>query len=61
VFCLPAGRSGVVLLAALGQQDDRRRSELAGADAYVVKPFSPLALVELVKALPGAGAAMDRS
>jgi DNA-binding response OmpR family regulator len=41
----------VILLTALGQQGDRSRGEQAGADAYVVKPFSPLALVELVEAL----------
>lgn len=48
-----AGLNGtkVVLLTALGQQDDRRRGELAGADAYVVKPFSPLQLIDLVASL----------
>lgn len=41
----------IILLTALGQQGDRRQGELAGADAYVVKPFSPLALVELVEGM----------
>lgn len=41
----------VVLLTALGQQNDRRQGVLAGADAYVVKPFSPLKLIELVASL----------
>lgn len=43
----------VILLTAFGQQNDRRQGELAGADAYVVKPFSPLKLVELVESLQG--------
>jgi DNA-binding response OmpR family regulator len=43
----------VILLTALGQQNDRRQGELAGADAYVVKPFSPLKLMELVESLQG--------
>lgn len=42
----------VVLLTALGQENDRQRGELAGADAYIVKPFSPLKLIELVDSLP---------
>ncbi|MCK9202306.1 MAG: response regulator [Gallionella sp.] len=41
----------VILLTALGQQSDRWHGELAGADAYVVKPFSPLKLIELVDSL----------
>lgn len=41
----------VILLTALGQQKDRQQGELAGADAYVVKPFSPLKLIELVDSL----------
>lgn len=43
----------VILLTALGQQNDRRQGELAGADAYIVKPFSPLRLIELVESLQG--------
>lgn len=44
----------VVLLTALGQQNDWRQGEQAGADAYVVKPFSPLKLIALVDSLLGA-------
>jgi len=43
----------VIMLTALGQQGDRSRGEQAEADAYVVKPFSPLKLIELVESLQG--------
>jgi len=43
----------VILLSALGQQGDRSRGEQAGVDAYVVKPFSPLKLIDLVESLQG--------
>lgn len=39
----------VVLLSARGQQDDRELGLAAGADAYLVKPFSPLELLQLVR------------
>ena len=39
----------VVLLTARGQRNDRARGLAAGADEYVVKPFSPLALIEMVE------------
>lgn len=35
----------VVLVTALGQEQDIARGQEAGADAYFVKPFSPLALL----------------
>lgn len=39
----------VILLTARGQQADLEEGIQAGADAYLVKPFSPLELLELVK------------
>lgn len=35
----------VILVTARGQAQDLARGEAVGADAYFVKPFSPLALV----------------
>jgi len=44
----------VVMLTACGQDSDRERGRRAGADAFVVKPFSPAALLETVtKTLSG--------
>ena len=43
----------IVLLSARGQQDDRERGLEAGADAYLVKPFSPLELLQLVRRWSG--------
>jgi CheY-like chemotaxis protein len=34
----------VVMVTARGQEADRQKGMAAGADAYFVKPFSPLAL-----------------
>jgi signal transduction histidine kinase len=39
----------VILLTAKGERDDRTLGLAAGADAYVVKPFSPVKLIDLVK------------
>jgi CheY-like chemotaxis protein len=39
----------VVMLTAMGQQADRERGAQVHADAYVVKPFSPLELLELIE------------
>jgi len=39
----------VVLLTALAQQADRERGDAVGADQYFTKPFSPVALLELVE------------
>ena len=36
----------VVMLTAMGLDSDRERAMAAGADGYIVKPFSPRALVE---------------
>ena len=41
----------VVMLTAAGQAADRARGFAAGADEYLTKPFSPLALLTLVRAL----------
>ncbi|HVD15825.1 MAG TPA: response regulator [Actinomycetota bacterium] len=38
----------VVMLTAQAQQRDRDRGLAAGADVYFTKPFSPLALLDLV-------------
>lgn len=45
----PARRSMcIVLLTARGQARDREAGEKAGADIYLVKPFSPLQLIETI-------------
>ncbi len=38
----------VILLTAKGQTIDRKKGEEAGADDYIVKPFSPLELMKKV-------------
>jgi len=43
--------SHVILLSAKGQQEDIKRGNLAGADFYITKPFSPIALTELVETI----------
>ncbi len=40
--------TAVILLTAQGQQHDRQQGLQAGADEYIVKPFSPLQLVASV-------------
>lgn len=39
----------VIMLTARGQDFDRAAAAEAGADAYVTKPFSPLALLDAVR------------
>lgn len=39
----------VLLLSAKGQRSDIERGRQAGADGYLVKPFSPLELIETVE------------
>ena len=41
----------VVLLTARGQNQDRDAGEQAGADEYLIKPFSPLQLIETIERL----------
>ena len=41
----------VVLLTARGQARDREAGQHAGADEYLVKPFSPLQLIETIERL----------
>jgi len=39
----------VVLLSARGQKEDLEEGRRVGADAYIVKPFSPNHLIEVVE------------
>ena len=41
----------VVLLTARGQLQDRDAGQQAGADEYLIKPFSPLQLIETIERL----------
>jgi DNA-binding response OmpR family regulator len=41
----------VIMLTASGQEADRTLGRTAGADEYLTKPFSPLALLDLVHSL----------
>ncbi len=41
----------IVMLSAAAQAEDRARGLAAGADEYLTKPFSPLALLTLVRSL----------
>ena len=45
----------VVLLTARGQTQDRDAGQQAGADEYLIKPFSPLQLIETIERLMPAG------
>ncbi len=44
-------RIRIVMLSAAAQAEDRARGMAAGADEYLTKPFSPLALLTLVRSL----------
>ena len=46
-----SGVSWVVLLTARGQSQDIEAGMMAGADAYLLKPFSPLKLIETINSL----------
>jgi len=39
----------IILLTARGQQADNKKGFDAGANSYIVKPFSPLELASIVK------------
>ena len=41
----------VMLLSARGQASDREAGMQAGADSYLVKPFSPLQLIDFIAEL----------
>ncbi|MEE4357906.1 MAG: response regulator [Desulfococcaceae bacterium] len=43
------GECRIIMLTAKGQQSDRQVGYRAGADAYFVKPFSPLELIRRVE------------
>jgi two-component system, OmpR family, response regulator ResD len=47
----PDGDTGIILLTARGEESDRVVGLRAGADDYVVKPFSPTELVARVEAV----------
>lgn len=47
------GSIPVVMLTARGQQNDLEQGRLAGASAYLTKPFSPLELIDTVDAFLG--------
>lgn len=44
----------IVMLTARGQASDLADGEQSGADAYLVKPFSPLELIDRVESMVGA-------
>lgn len=39
----------VIMLSACGQQSDLEKGRAAGADLYLVKPFSPVGLIDIVE------------
>lgn len=43
----------IVMLTARGQADDLSMGEQAGADAYLLKPFSPLDLIDRIESMLG--------
>jgi CheY-like chemotaxis protein len=45
------GITKVILLTARGQRTDVERGQASGCDAYLVKPFSPLELLDTVDRL----------
>ncbi len=46
----------VIMLTARGQASDIEAGQTAGADAYLVKPFSPLELIDQVERMAGLAA-----
>jgi len=49
IKAMPGSHSRVVMLSARGMDTDRERGFAAGADAYLVKPFSPLQLIQVIE------------
>ncbi|MQA87328.1 MAG: response regulator [Streptosporangiales bacterium] len=47
----------VVLITARAQEEDLRRGEEIGVDAYLTKPFDPAELIRIVRELAGAESA----
>jgi len=45
------GHIPIIVLSGHGESEDRQRSEDAGCDLHLVKPFDPLELVSLLQAL----------
>ena len=43
----------IIILSAKGQQIDREKGRVVGADDYFVKPFSPLDLIRKVEEVMG--------
>ncbi len=43
----------IIMLTAKGQERDKEQGRALGASAYLVKPFSPLELLEKVQAILG--------
>ncbi len=48
-------KTHVVMLSAKGQQIDRERGLLGGADEYMTKPFSPREIADYVRHVLGSG------
>jgi len=49
----PNQQSPVILLTAKTQEKDKERAKEAGVTSYMVKPFSPLQLLDLIEELLG--------
>ncbi|WP_422016765.1 response regulator transcription factor [Roseateles sp.] len=47
----PGGGPRIIMLSARGQASDREAGLQAGADTYLVKPFSPLQLIDCIVGL----------
>jgi CheY-like chemotaxis protein len=48
----------IALLTAMAQADDIANGEAVGADVYIIKPYSPVRLVEILESRPRSAAAM---
>lgn len=51
----------VILLTARGQKTDLAAGKAAGCDAYLIKPFSPLQLIETIEQLLSDDSAVTNS